>query len=91
MTLPSADGAFYVDGKSQGSRALHGAFAATNPVNYCAHLSHTPLEDPKGNVKCQNSKGTLPSSLFTERELQMFKDFAISVGVDPVLGHTYVV
>jgi hypothetical protein len=90
LTLPSADGLYYVDGKSQGCRALHAAFAATNPVNHCAHLSYAPLEDPHGNIKCQTSKGTLPSSLFTERELQMFNDFATSLGIDPVLGHTHV-
>ena len=90
LTLPSTEGLHYFDGKSRGCRALHAVFAATNPVDHCAHLSYTPLEDPNGNVKCQSSKGTLPSSLFTERELQMFKDFATSVGVDPVLGHTYV-
>jgi hypothetical protein len=90
LTLPSTEGQYYFDGKSSGCRALHAVFAATNPVNHCAHLSYTPLEDPHGNIKCQNSKGTLPSSLFTESELQMFKDFATSVGVDPVLGHTYV-
>ena len=90
MTLPSTDGAFYIDGKSQSCRALHAVFAATNPVNHCAHLSYTPLKDPNGNIKCHTSKGTLPSSLFTERELQLFKDFAVSVGIDPILGHTYV-
>ena len=90
LTLPSTEGKYYIDGKSRGCRALHAVFAATNPDNHCAHLSYTPLEDPHGNIKCQKSKGTLPSSLFTERELQMFKDFAISVGVDPLLGPTYV-
>ena len=90
LTLPATEGKYYFDSKSQGCRALHAAFAATNPVNHCAHLSYSPLEDPRGNIKCQTSKGTLPSSLFTESDLQMFRDFATSVGVDPELGHTYV-
>ena len=91
LTLPSAEGEqYFIDGKSQGCRVLHAVFANTNPDNHCAHLSFTPLEDPNGSIKCQTSKGTLPSSLFTERELQLFKDFAESVGVDPVLGHTFV-
>ena len=91
LTLPSAEGEqYFIDGKSQGCRVLHAVFANTNPDNHCAHLSFTPLEDPNGSIKCQTSKGTLPSSLFTERELQLFKDFAESVGVDPVLGHTLV-
>ena len=91
LTLPSAEGEqYYIDGKSQGCRVLHAVFANTNPDNHCAHLSFTPLEDPNGSIKCQSSKGTLPSSLFTERELQLFKDFSESVGVDPELGHTFV-
>ena len=91
LTLPSAEGEqYFIDGKSQGCRVLHAVFANTNPDNHCAHLSFTPLEDPNGSIKCQSSKGTLPSSLFTERELQLFKDFSESVGVDPELGHTFV-
>jgi hypothetical protein len=90
QTLPSTEGQYYVDGKSSGCRALHAVFAATNPVNHCAHLSFAPLADPQGNIKCQSSKGKLPSSLFTENELQIYQDFAVSVGIDPVIGHTYV-
>ena len=90
QTFPSMDEQYHFDGKSQGCRALHAVFAATNPENHCAHLSFIPLEDPLGKVKCQTSKGALPSSLFTERELQMIEDFARSVGIDPAIGHTYV-
>jgi hypothetical protein len=91
LTLPATDGEiYYIDGRSQGCRALHAVFAATNPVNHCAHISYAPLEDPKGNTKCQSSKGTLPSSLFTDNELQMIQDFIVSVGLDPELGHNYV-
>ena len=90
LTLPSAEGEqYFIDGKSQGCRALHADFAAENP-DHCAHLSFTPLQDPNGSIKCQTSKGTLPSSLFTESELQTFKDFAESEGIDPELGHTFV-
>ena len=90
LALPSTEGQqYFVDGNSQGCRALHADFAAENP-DHCAHLSFTPLQDPQGNVKCQGTKGTLPSSLFTESELQTFKDFTESEGIDPELGHTFV-
>jgi hypothetical protein len=87
-TLPPADGELnYVDGNSQGCRALHAAFAATNPVMHCAHLSFTPLADPRGRFKCQTSKKTPPSDLFTEEELALYRKFARRHGIDPDLGH----
>jgi hypothetical protein len=87
--LPAADGTnYYVDGKSQGCRALHAVFAETNPINHCAHLSFIPMQDPSGIIKCQSSKNKLPSELFTEKEFQLFKSFAESVGIDPIKGHT---
>jgi hypothetical protein len=87
--LPTADGTdYYIDGKSQGCRALHAVFANTNPINHCAHLSYTPLQDPAGNIKCQISKNKLPSELFTEQDFQLFKSFAESEGIDPIKGHT---
>jgi hypothetical protein len=87
--LPSTDSTkYYVDGKSQGCRALHAVFAETNPTNHCAHLSFTPLQDPSGNIKCQSSKNKLPSELFTANEIQIFESFAESVGIDPIKGHT---
>ena len=85
-TLPTAENKYYTDGNSQGCRTIHAAFAATNP-DHCAHLSFAPLEDPNGNIKCQTTKGTQVTSLFTEREIQMYKDFATSVNIDPEKGH----
>ena len=91
LALPGTEGQqSFIDGKSQGCRSLHAVFASTNPDNHCAHLSFTPVEDPHGNIKCQTSKGTLASSLFTESELQTFKDFSESVGIDPEIGHDFV-
>jgi hypothetical protein len=87
--LPSSDERHYVDGKSQGCRTLHAAFAQTNPNTHCAHVSFAPQVDPSGNVKCQVSKNVLPSALFTDEELNIYTKFAKSVGLDPAIGHTY--
>jgi hypothetical protein len=89
LALPTVTGLNYVDGKSRGCRALHAAFANSNPTQHCPHLSFAPLQDPSGNVKCQTSKNILPSTLFTVRELEMYAKFAKSVGLDPVKGHNY--
>jgi len=77
----------YFDGDTQGCRALHSVFAATNPVNHCPHVSFDPMEDPQGRIKCQTSQGVLPSELFTEQDFAEYRDFANSVGIDPDLGH----
>ena len=86
--LPTAQGTNqYIDGKSQGCRALHAVFAFANPKQHCAHLSFTPLADPSGNVKCQTSQGTSPSDLFTEADFSTFRRFAEKNGIDPDIGH----
>ena len=88
ISLPTADApSNYVDGYSQGCRALHSVFASTNPINHCAHLSFTPIVDPSGYIKCQNSSLTPPTDLFTDEDLNKLSDFAASFGMDPVLGH----
>jgi hypothetical protein len=89
LALPSVEGEFnYIDGNSQGCRALHAAFAFTNPVNHCAHLSFTPLADPRGRFKCQTSQKTPPSDLFTDADFSFYKQFARRHGIDPELGHS---
>lgn len=86
--LPTADGANnYIDGNSQGCRNLHAAFAATNPTQHCAHLSFPPRADPNGNIKCQTSSATPPTSLFTESDFAAYRQEAEKYGIDPVKGH----
>jgi len=77
----------YMDGNSQGCRALHSVFAVENPTTHCPHLSFDPLEDPNGQIKCQESKQTPISALFSDRELDKLKEFAARQGIDPELGH----
>ncbi len=36
---------------------------------HCPHLSFAPLEDEKGKIKCQTSRGRKPSDLFSPEEL----------------------
>jgi hypothetical protein len=88
QALPTAEGTMYhIDGNSQGCRALHATFAVTNPIQHCAHVSFTPLQDPNGSIKCQNSTFTPPSSLFEESELEAFRTFARQNDIDPDIGH----
>ena len=61
----------YIDGNSQGCRVLHSVFARTNP-DHCPHISFEADEDVNGLVKCNKSKKTLPSDLFTQQQLGMF-------------------
>jgi hypothetical protein len=77
-TLPSATGnRSYVDGYSQGCRALHGAFASQNTA-HCAHISFLPEADTKGNIKCQDSNETLISDLFDPQDLVSYDAFLLS-------------
>jgi hypothetical protein len=74
-TLPLATGNLsYVDGYSQGCRALHAAFASQNAV-HCAHISFAPEEDPKGNIKCQDSAEILISDLFDPQDLVSYDTY----------------
>ena len=79
------------DGLSQGCRGLHAVFAETNPENHCAHISFTPVEDPKGRIKCQDSssEGVQPEDLFDEGDLNRFSQFCIEHGLDPALAHNF--
>ena len=71
--LPFADdGALtYIDGNTKGCRILHAVFAKTNP-DHCPHISFEADEDVNDLVKCNESKRTLPTDLFTEEQLGLF-------------------
>jgi hypothetical protein len=77
-TLPIATGNLsYIDGYSQGCRALHATFASNNAA-HCAHISFAPEEDPKGNIKCQDSAEILISDLFDPQDLVSFDNYVQS-------------
>jgi hypothetical protein len=80
----------HFDGNSSGCRALHGAFAQTNPTGHCAHISFPPLADPMGRFKCQVSKQVAPSALFTEADMDAFRAFSLKKRIDPEKGHDLV-
>lgn len=90
---PVDDTVFSFQQNSQACRALHAAFAATNPEKHCAHISFQPLADPDGKVKCQANSGPLyrHSDLFTEEEIASFEAFMVQQGFDPASGIEYIV
>jgi hypothetical protein len=91
QALPILSGPLnHFDGNSSGCRALHGAFAQTNPTGHCAHISFPPLADPMGRIKCQVSKQVAPSYLFTEADMEAFRAFSTEKGIDPERGHDLV-
>jgi len=61
----------YMDGNSKGCRMLHSFLALSNDV-HCPHVSFEAEEDVNGSIKCIDSKGRLPSDLFTEDEIGLF-------------------
>jgi len=79
-----------VVGNSQGCRALHAAFAATNS-HHCPHLSFTPMADYNGKIKCQSNGDITPNSLFEPEEFEIYGRFATRMGFDPKIGHNIVV
>jgi len=84
--LPIVTGNSYVDGNSQGCRALHAVFAAVNS-KHCAHISFEPKNDTNGKVKCQQSKGILPEDLFGPDDFASFYEFQVEVGISPDIGY----
>jgi hypothetical protein len=89
--LSAANGALkYVDGYSQGCRALHSVFASTNPI-HCPHISFTSMVDLNGYIKCQTSKKMSYNDLFTSEELAAHYTFMSKNGLDPYVGHNYTV
>ena len=88
--LPTLTNSSYVDGNSQGCRALHAVFADTNPTNHCPHLSFDPTPDPFGNVKCQKSKIMDPLDMFDQDAIAEFQVFSTENGIDPAVGYLLV-
>jgi len=81
--LPPAEGEnLYVDGNSLGCRILHASFAATNPVNHCPHVALNATADPLGLFKCQSGGEYQVEDLFTEFDLEFFKQVAERNGID---------
>lgn len=77
---------YWIDGNTQGCRALHGAFAMQNPIQHCPHISFTGQEDPDGKVNCHTSLGVDPESLFDERDVAFWDDYCQRFGFDPAVG-----
>ena len=75
--LPLVTNNEHFDGYDYGCRVLHAAFAGTNK-KHCPHISFDPLEDSKGNVKCQQSANMQVSDQFDDLIL---KDFVSEVGL----------
>ena len=88
--LPTFTNGSYVDGNSQGCRALHGVFAKVNPAGHCPHISFSPYEDPNGKIKCLESAGDKPSDLFDDDDIGMFQTFCEDNGIDPTKGYALV-
>ena len=84
--LPMITTGARVDGNTQGCRMLHAVFADTNPEDHCAHLSFSPLEDPKGKFKCQESEDVRPEDLFDARDRRLYRRFCRKNDLDPSIG-----
>lgn len=85
--LPALTLEGYADGDCLGCRALHGAFALTNPEGHCAHISLEPKEDPNGNIKCQTSTVIPVEELFTPQDLETFWNMSAKFGVNGTVGY----
>ena len=78
------DGMFRNDENSVSCRTLHAALARTSPEDHCPHVSFSPMEDPKGQIKCQDGYGNGHKYLdfFTPTELNDFEQFILDQGFD---------
>ena len=59
----------YLDSNTKGCRIVHSTFVPIN-TGHCPHLSFAQLQDEKGMIKCQESRGRKPSDLFSPQELE---------------------
>ena len=84
--LPVFNDGSFVDGDSQGCRALHAVFAETNN-DHCAHIALNATEDRKGAIKCQNSNLMNPSDYFTPADFREYDKYMVSQGIDPEIGY----
>lgn len=75
--MPVAEGLVSVDGLSQGCRWLHSVFVKKNE-DHCPHISTVPLQDINGKVKCQSSKQTQSTSVFSAAALNFFEETAVN-------------
>jgi len=80
--LDPTEGDFHwVDGNTQICRVLHASYSLTNPL-HCPHISFEPMEDHKGNLKCQTSKKTALADLFSDKSIAFFEESATKFGLD---------
>lgn len=77
--LPINEEGALIDGNSKGCRIVHAAMAALNK-KHCPHLSFLPVEDVDGKVKCQESGMRSPLDVFTQWELDKFREAAAEHG-----------
>jgi len=89
--MPAIDSNGCMEGLSQGCCALNSVFTKTNSKHCPRYISFTPVQDEHGRIKCQNTGNILASDLFTSDEFTMFKEFCMSIGVDPTKGHIIVI
>lgn len=85
--LPALTDQGYADGNCVGCRALHGAFALTNPQGHCPHVSLSPTRDPNGKTKCQVSQNISVSDLFSKADLDAYWKMAAEFGINGTLGY----
>lgn len=87
LSLPLTEGPYYgIDGDSLGCRALHAAFAVTNPTGHCAHVALDATEDDQGRIKCQVAKNIDPRSKMSDQHWVFFKEQMENFGIDPDIG-----
>lgn len=78
--LPINEEGALIDGNSKGCRIVHAAMAPLNE-KHCPHISFFPVEDFYGKVKCQESGMRSPLDVFTQWELDKFREAAAEHGL----------
>ena len=86
-SMPITTNGTYVDGNSQGCRALHAVFAETNPTAHCAHIKFQDAEDPSGRVKCSESEGVTVDDLFSDSDFAVYNLTCTQNDIDPEVGY----
>lgn len=76
----------YIDGNSIGCRVLHSVYARANPM-HCPHITFEGEADLNGKIKCEKSKQTSLTDLFTPKQLGLF-DVAATIWGLPESGVT---
>ena len=84
--LPVFNDASFVDGNSQGCRALHAVFAEINH-DHCPHIALNATKDLNGAIKCQNSNLLNANDYFTLEDFEEYDEYMISQGLDPEIGY----